>query len=94
MKFKELTELADKVAEKNGFAVNIGVTYWHFIRSDHKELKYSFYREDAKGTKYFDSALELKTHMENILNEELALEANVAAFEEETKQAQKKEMEF
>jgi len=68
MKFNELIELADKVAEKTEMAVNVGVTYWRFIRSDGKELKYSFYREDATGTKYFNTALELKSHMENILN--------------------------
>lgn len=68
MKFKELIDLADKVAAKTGYATNVGVTYWQFIRSDHKELQYSFYREDATGTKYFNSVFDLKAHMENILN--------------------------
>uniref|UniRef100_A0A6M3LUI7 Uncharacterized protein n=1 Tax=viral metagenome TaxID=1070528 RepID=A0A6M3LUI7_9ZZZZ len=68
MKFEELTELADRVAKKTGKATYVGVSYWRFIRSKHKELKYSFYSEDAKGTIYFNSAQELKAHMEKILN--------------------------
>lgn len=68
MKFKELIELADRVAVNTGCATQIAVTFWNFVRSENKELQYSFYREDAAGTKYFNSALELKTHMENILN--------------------------
>ena len=68
MKFKELTKLTDKVAEKTGQATHVSVSYWRFIRSDRKEVEYSFYKEDAAGTIFFNSALGLKSHMENILN--------------------------
>ena len=68
MKFKELKDLADKVSQKINIAVFVSVNYWNFARSKRKELQYSFYREDAVGTIYFDTALELKEHMEKILN--------------------------
>ena len=67
MRFTELAELADKVADRLKEYVSVDINYSNYL-SGTKETQYSFYRESSKGSIYFGSAQELKAHMENIVN--------------------------
>jgi len=68
MKFVELKELADRVAEEIDKPVCVTVEYWNF-NSGSKDLTYKFYNSEMKvGSIDFKTAQDLKAHMENILN--------------------------
>jgi len=67
MKFKELQDLADTVADKLKEYVSVGVDYGNHT-SGTKGLTYEFYRESGDCTLKFPTVQELKAHMENILN--------------------------
>ena len=66
MKFKELQDLANTVADKLKEYVSVGVSYDNHPHT--KELVYEFYHEKGPNTLKFKTVQNLKAHMENILN--------------------------
>ena len=66
MKFKTLQKLADAVADKLGKYVSIEVEY-NCYSDTSQQILYCFYSQ-GDAHRGFDTAQELKTHMENILN--------------------------
>ena len=65
MKFSELQNLADKVAEHTEEYTAVHVRYCRFFHKQERALDYIFYNNSEK---VFATAQQLKAHMERIIN--------------------------